>query len=165
VTNNSIVINTARDLLKISVISREEGLRDSFTGLIHGFGMRDGAFASSCSWETGSPLVVVGARETDMACALHRIGELKGGIVVAQDGKVIAELGLPVGGFIASCTVEEAAERLEQIQAALGRLGCLLQNPYLSLQVLTGVFLPFFRVTKRGLVNTKDRNPVPLIAD
>jgi adenine deaminase len=165
VTNNCIAINTARDLLKISVISREEGLRDSFTGLIHGFGMRDGAFASSCSWEIGSPMVVVGACETDMACALHRIGELEGGVVVAQNGKIIAELSLPIGGFLASCTVEEAAGRLEQIQEALSGLGCPLQNPYLSLQVLTGVFLPFFRITKRGLVNTKDRNLVPLIAD
>jgi adenine deaminase len=96
---------------------------------------------------------------------LHRIGELEGGVVVAQNGKIIAELSLPIGGFLASCTVEEAAGRLEQIQEALSGLGCPLQNPYLSLQVLTGVFLPFFRITKRGLVNTKDRNLVPLIVD
>lgn len=166
VMNNRIAIDTERDLLKIAVIGRDGGeeLRDSFTGLIHGFGMLDGAFASSCSWEIGSPLVVVGARETDMACALHRIAGIGGGIVVAQDGKITAELSLPIGGFLASCTVEEAAERLEQIQKALGNLGCPLQNPYLSLQVLTGVFLPFFRITKKGLVNTKDRKTVPLIA-
>lgn len=165
VKNHCVTIDTDRDLLKIAVISRKKGLRESFTGLIHGFGMRDGAFASSCSWEIGSPLIAIGARETDMTCSLHRIAELKGGIVVAHNGKVIAELSLPVGGFLASCPVEEAAARLEQIREALASLGCPLQNPYLSLQVLTGVFLPFFRITKKGLVSTGDRRLVPLFVD
>ncbi|MEJ2740320.1 MAG: amidohydrolase family protein, partial [Dehalococcoidia bacterium] len=61
VTNNSIAVDTERDILKIAVIDRKNGIKDSTTGLIHGFGMKEGAFASSCSWELGSPLVVVGA--------------------------------------------------------------------------------------------------------
>jgi adenine deaminase len=165
VKDHYVSIDTDRDLLKIAVISRKEGQLENFTGLIHGFGMKDGAFASSCSWETGSPVVVIGARETDMGHAVHRIAELKGGIVVAHGGKIVAELSLPIGGFIASCPVEEAAARLEQIRDTLRGLGCFLNNPYLSLQVLTGVFLPYFRITRKGLVNTKDRKLVPMFID
>jgi adenine deaminase len=165
VTNSSIVPDTERDILKIAVIDRKNGIKDSATGLIHGFGMKEGAFASSCSWELGSPLVVVGAGEGDMARAVNRIIELKGGIVVARKGEVVAELPLPIGGFLASCSLEEAAEKLNGIRDVLNGLGCDLQNPYLSLQVLTGVFLPFFRITKKGLVNTKDRKLVPMFVD
>ena len=165
VTDGSIAADTERDILKIAVIDRKNGIKDSTTGLIHGFGIREGAFASSCSWELGSPLVVVGARETDMAQAVNRIIELKGGIVVTCKGEVVAELPLPIGGFLASCTVEEAAAKLNGIFDVLKGLGCPLQNPYISLQVITGVFLPFFRITKKGLVNTKDRKLVPIFVD
>ena len=165
VINNSVAVNAERDIMKIAVIDRKNGIKDSATGLIHGFGMREGAFASSCSWELGSPLVVVGAGEADMARAVNRIAELKGGIVVTCQGEVVSELPLPIGGFLASCSVEEAADKLNEIRDVLNGLGCRLPNPYLSLQVLTGVFLPFFRITKKGLVNTKDRKLVPMFVD
>jgi adenine deaminase len=165
VVNRSIAVDTERDIIKIAVISRQKEAGERYVGMIHGFGMKEGAFASSCSWELGSPLVVVGAEEADMARAVNRIAELKGGIVVSRKGKVVAELPLPIGGFLASCPVEEAADKLNGIREALNSLGCRLQNPYLSLQVLTGVFLPFFRITKMGLVNTKDRKLVPMFVD
>ncbi|MEJ2740865.1 MAG: adenine deaminase C-terminal domain-containing protein, partial [Dehalococcoidia bacterium] len=82
-----------------------------------------------------------------------------------RKGEVVAELPLSIGGFLASCSIEEAAEKLDGIRDVLSSLGCSLQNPYLSLQVLTGVFLPFFRITKKGLVNTKDRKLVPMFVD
>lgn len=163
VANGSIQADPKQDIVKVAVIDRHHGTGRSFTGFVKGFGMKSGAFASSYSWEARSPIVVIGANEDDMACAVNRIAELSGGIIVCAGGKILAELPLPIGGLLATCSVEEAAERLYQIRQSLKNLGCSLSNPYLSIQTLSGTFLPYFRITQEGLVNSKEKRIVALI--
>jgi adenine deaminase len=76
---------------------------------------------------------------------------------------VVAELPLPIGGFIADCSIEEAAEKMHHIRENLYGLGCTLSNPYLTIQTLSGTFLPYFRITQKGLVNIKEKKLVDLV--
>jgi adenine deaminase len=64
-----------------------------------------------------------------MVCALKRIDELKGGIVVAHRGKIIAELALLIGGYIADCPIEEAAKKTDANRRSTEKTGCRLSNP------------------------------------
>ena len=98
-----------------------------------------------------------------MALAVNRIAEINGGVLVCADGRIVAELPLPYCGFAAVCSTEEAAEKLRQIRENLANLGCSLPNPFMSLQTLSGTFLPYFRITQKGLVDTSKKRIVKLI--
>ena len=55
--------------------------------------------------------MVVGARDAsgpaDMAAAVARVAEMGGGQVVVVDGKVIAEVALPIAGLISEKSLPE----------------------------------------------------------
>jgi adenine deaminase len=107
--------------------------------------------------------MVVGVHDDDMALAVNRIIDMNGGIVVCADNKILSELPMPIGGFLADCSVEEAAEKMHSIMQNLHGLGCPLSNPYITIQTLCGTFLPYFRITQKGLVNIKEKKLVSLI--
>jgi adenine deaminase len=148
-----------KDILKAAVISCEGKI---FTGLVKGQGFRTGAMATSGAWETFA-IVVVGAGEADMAMAVNRIFEMRGGIVVSGEGKIQAELALPVAGLMSNQSIEEIAERLNQIQAKARALGFRFADATLTLAVLTTAAIPFLRLCEDGLVDSKTGKGVDLV--
>jgi adenine deaminase len=148
-----------QDILKASVITCEG---NRFTGLIKGPGFRAGAMATSWAWETFAT-VVVGASEADMAMAVNRIFELGGGIVLCAQGKVQAELALPVAGIMSNQRIEQIAERLNDIQAKARALGFRFNDAALTLAVLTTAAIPFLRLSEDGLVDVKTGKVVDLV--
>jgi adenine deaminase len=151
--------DAGKDILKASVISCEG---KQFTGLVRGQGLRAGAIATSAAWETFAT-VVVGADDGDMATAVNRVSEMNGGIVVCSEGKIHAELALPVAGFLSDQRIEEIVERLHQIQAKAKALGFRFADAALTLAVLTTAAIPFLRLCEDGLVDSKTGRVVDLI--
>lgn len=164
-TSDGIVMADSRkDVLKVAVINRYAGVGEKFVGLIHGFGLRTGAYATTISWDCGN-LVVVGANDADMASAANRIRELQGGAVLCADGAIYEELPLPVGGVISELPLEEIDRRMQRIDSRLRELGCALPNPFLSLQTLAFTPLPYLRITERGLFDVRQKKQVGLFID
>ena len=58
-----------------------------------------------------------------MAFAANRIRELGGGIVSVKNGKVVAEMPLPIGGLMSCETAEKAAEENEKVRESVYSLG------------------------------------------
>lgn len=165
VENDSILTDLAQDILKVSVIERRTGSGKIVSGFIQGIGFKSGACACSTSWELGSPIIVVGVTEADMANAVNRVIEMQGGLVVSNNGEIMAEVPLPIGGVIAKGKLDETAEEFRQIRQALADLGSTLSNPFLTIQTTPGTFLPFFRITLQGFVDLKNKELVDLIVD
>ena len=78
-------------------------------GFVKGFGLKRGAIASSVGHDSHN-ITVVGATDEDMAVAVNRLIELGGGFVVAEGGKVTAELALPMAGLMSLQPFEMVAE-------------------------------------------------------
>ena len=57
-------------------------------------------------------ITVVGASEEDMATAVNRLIEIEGGFAVAEGGRVLAELALPVAGLMSLLSFEQVREAL-----------------------------------------------------
>lgn len=157
--NGRVQVDTETDILKVAAIDRTHRPGRTFVGLIRGFGLKAGAFACSAAWDT-SDIIVVGADGADMAASVNRIRALQGGAVVCVDGRIRAELALPVFGLLSEAPVPEVAAALNAIKAELSRLGCGFPDPLLTLVTLTGAAIPFFRICEEGLVNFKDGRTV-----
>jgi len=164
VVDGEISSNTGRDILKVAAIDRRFAPGKTFVGLIQGFRLNRGAVASSKAWDT-SDIIVVGARDEDMALAVNRIAELKGGAVVCAGGEILAEVALPVLGIISDLPIEALAGKMEEIRSAIKGLGFPFADPLLSLNTLTGAAIPFLRICEEGLVNLKDGQRVNLLVN
>jgi adenine deaminase len=155
VTGGEILADTGKDIIKVAAIDRVHEPGKRFTGLIHGIGMKSGAFASSAAWDT-SDIIVVGASDADMALAVNRIREMQGGAVVCDQGAVLVEVALPVMGIMAQTPVLEMARQLDAFGTAIGTLGVNFSDPLLTLVTLTGAAIPYLRICDDGLVNLKN---------
>jgi adenine deaminase len=164
VTDGQLSADGDQDIIKIAAIDRARNPGDSFTGLIKGFGLKSGAIASSAAWDC-SDIVVIGANDPDMALAVNRIQRLQGGTVVCDQGKILAELLLPVFGLISDLPLETINQRFNRVAEAARNLGVPFARPMLSLITLTGAAIPYLRICEEGYVNLKDGQPVPLFVD
>jgi len=101
-----------RDLIKIAVIERHGINGNIATGFVKGFGLQGGAIASTVCHDHHN-IACVGVDYEDMALACSRMTDLEGGFVVARDGKILAELALPVAGLMSLESFEHVRDKLE----------------------------------------------------
>ncbi|MBC8438800.1 MAG: adenine deaminase [Deltaproteobacteria bacterium] len=155
VFDGQILGDVEKDIIKIAAIDRVKASNRCFTGLITGVGMKKGAIAASASWDTRD-IIVLGANEADMALAVNRIMDLKGGSVVCANGIVLADLPMPILGIMSDLSMEQIARKTEQVNKAAKELGTIFEDPILSLVTMTSAAIPFLRICEEGLVNLKD---------
>ena len=165
VDHDSILGDLEQDILKVSIIERRTNSGKVISGFIQGIGIKSGACACSFSWEMGSPMVVVGTNEIDMARAINRIVELQGGLAVVNNGQIMAEAPLPICGFMGAGPLEYLVQGFANTKKAMTDLGSSLSDPFLTLQTIPGTFLPYFRITLQGFVDLKNKKFVDLIVE
>ncbi|NLL58474.1 MAG: adenine deaminase [Firmicutes bacterium] len=158
-----IKADTERDLLKVSCVNFEDSKGKQFVGLVKGFKMKRGALASSMAWDLTN-IIAVGADESDMALAMNRVIEMQGGAVVCADGRVLAEMYLPIGGCLSEAPIEELIRQSEAFQRAAAGLGSFLPNIHLTLTTLTTPAIPFLRICEEGLFDVRTNSRVELIS-
>ncbi|MCG7572945.1 adenine deaminase [Phaeobacter sp. CNT1-3] len=141
-----------RDLIKIAVIERHGKNGNMATGFVRGFNLQRGAIASTVCHDHHN-IAVVGADYDDMALAANRLGEIEGGFVVVEGGKVLAELPLPVAGLMSLESHEVVHDQLIALRAAARDLGVTLEEPFLQLAFLALPVIPNLKITDRGLVD------------
>src|SRR6266700_2362196 len=158
------VADPPRDLAKIAVIERHLGTGRVGLGFVRGFGLERGALGSTVAHDAHN-LVVVGTNDADMARVVEQLGELGGGIVAVDDGEVLAELPLPVGGLLADLPLAEVVERSRACTEAAARLGCRGATPFLTMSFLALSVIPSLKITDQGLVDVDRFELVPLEAN
>ena len=141
-----------RDLARISVIERHGKNGNIGNGFVRGFSLKSGAIASTVCHDHHN-IACVGANYLDMATAVHRLGEIEGGFVVVQDGRILAELPLPIAGLMSDQPFEVVRARLEDLRNAAKSLGVGLEEPFLQLAFLALPVIPSLKITDHGMVD------------
>ena len=164
VRDGEAVADPERDLAKIAVLERHLGTERVGLGFVQGFGLQRGALGSTVAHDAHN-LVVVGTNDTDMAFVVERLADLGGGIVAVDDGAVLAELPLPVGGLLSDLPLAEVVDRSRACTEAAERLGCRGATPFLTMSFLALSVIPSLKITDQGLVDVDRFELVPLEAD
>jgi adenine deaminase len=144
--------NPEEDLAKIALIPRQDDRAGM--GLVSGFGAKIGAIASSIAHETHS-LMVLGFNDQDMALAVNQVVEMKGGIVIVDEGKILSLLSLPIGGIMSPLKIPRLAGELDRIAKSLKGRGCTLEDPLWTLGFLSFTSLIELRITFSGVYEVK----------
>lgn len=145
-------VDLDRDLIRIAVIERHGKNGNRATGFVQGFGLKRGAIASTVCHDHHN-IAVVGADYADMALAANRLGEIEGGFVVVDGGRVLAELALPVAGLMSLEPFEVVRDSLVALRAAASGLGVVLEEPFLQLAFLALPVIPHLKITDHGMVD------------
>jgi adenine deaminase len=120
-------------------------------GLVGGFGLKRGALASSIAHDSHN-IIAVGANDQDIFAAVKEIERLRGGLVAAGGGKILANLALPVAGLLSDEPLETVVNELERLERTAVELGARLPSPFAALSFLALPVIPEIRLTDRGLV-------------
>lgn len=164
VMGGRIVSDTARDILKIAVVERHKRSGNVGLGLISGFGLKQGAIASSVAHDAHN-IIVVGTSDQDMVLAVKEIERLNGGLVAVSQGKVTAELALPVAGLVSDKPYEKVSRDLDKLDKAAGEMGSTMAHPFMTLSFMALEVIPVLKITDRGLVDVSKAKFIDLFTD
>jgi adenine deaminase len=158
------VADPSRDILKIAVIERHKATGNIGLGFVKGFGLRDGAIASSVAHDSHN-IVVIGVQDEDMAQAVQGIAEMHGGLIAVKQGKTLASLPLPIGGLMSDQSIEEVRDGLKRLYQTVKEVGCKLEEPFMALSFLALPVIPELKITDKGLVDVTQFKIVPLFGE
>jgi adenine deaminase len=160
--NKSVESDIDNDVLKIIVKDR---YNDSppVTGFIKGFGLNEGAFASSVAHDSHN-IISVGTNDKDITVAVNEIIRKKGGLAVSSGGKV-ASLQLNIGGIMTTRFCREVAHDYEMLNELVKSLGCTMAAPFMTLSFMALLVIPDLKIGDRGLFNVNKFNLVPLFVE
>jgi len=151
------VPNVENDLLKIAVVSRYSKEKSIFVGAVTGFGIKNGAIATSVGHDSHN-MSVIGTNDSDMVLAINEILNMRGGIVVSSNGNILAELPLSIGGLMSFLTTEEVVKKINELKDAAKSIGCIINDPFMVLSFVQLAVIPKLRITNFGLVDVEKGN-------
>lgn len=139
------------ELLKIAVIERHHATGNIGIGLINGYGLRNGAVATTVGHDSHN-IIVVGSNDDDMLVAVEELKRINGGYSVVNDGKAIGSLPLPFGGLMSVLSAEEFIPMLDKTIEAARSLG-INENidPFITLSFMALPVIPEIRITDMGI--------------
>ena len=160
VADGAAVADPQRDLLKIAVVNRYAARAPVALGFIRGFGLREGALASSVAHDSHN-IVAVGADDESLAAAVNLAIAHKGGLVAAGRGEARV-LPLPIAGLMADGEGRAVAAAYTEIDAAAKALGCGLAAPFMTLSFMALLVIPDLKLSDRGLFSGVKWTDVPV---
>lgn len=145
----------SKDQLKIAVIERHHSTGNIGLGIVKGFGIKNGAIATTVAHDSHN-IVVVGTSDEEMFLAVNHIKKMNGGIAIVSGKEVIASLPLSIGGLMSENNYLEVQEQLNSLNQALSIIGVdTVFNPFLTLSFLTLPVIPEIKLTDKGLFEFK----------
>ncbi|MFX1565516.1 MAG: adenine deaminase [Promethearchaeota archaeon] len=151
-----------RDILTIAVIERYMKGGNIGVGFIRGFGLKEGAIASSIAHDSHN-IITVATTPEDALMAVSTVSQTMGGIAAVHGRKILATLPLPIAGVITDEPVQKVAQKLQAVRKAAHDLGCTFEHPFLTLSFMALPVIPALKITDKGLVDAKEMKVIPVI--
>jgi len=162
--NGWVKSDIERDILKLAVVERHKATGNIGLGLVMGFGLDEGALASSVAHDSHN-LIAVGVDDHEIWQSIEEVKQMGGGMAVVNDGKVLAKVPLEVAGLMSRESLEGLTEKLDEANRAASSLGCTVPEPFMSLSFLALPVIPELKLTDLGLVDVEKFSLVSLFVD
>ncbi len=155
-------IDIERDILKLAVLERHMDTGHAGLGYIKGIGIKHGAIAASVSHDSHN-LIVIGTNDKDMAVAAERVRKLRGGMVAADNGEIIAEMQLEIAGLMTTADAKTLGEQNLKVRKAANSLGAPENvEPFMNMGFVSLPVIPKLKMSTQGLVDVNKQERVEL---
>ena len=164
IENGEIVADVSRDILKLVVVERHRATGNVGVGFVRGFKLNSGAIGSTVAHDAHN-VVVAGTNDADILFAIQELERLQGGQIAVANGKVKAELPLPIAGLVTDQPLAKAMRLIDDLNAAAHALGCDLAAPFMTLSFLSLSPIPELKLTDQGLIDATKLQKTSLFVD
>lgn len=148
-------VDPDNNIVKLAVFERYHNSSHVGLGFLGNYGLRSGAVATSIGHDSHN-LLIAGTSDADIAAAGNCVIENNGGLAVVENGRVVADLPLTVGGLISEFSLEETAERLENMKSVLRNMGISKDiDPFMTLAFVSLPVIPKLRLNSLGLIDVE----------
>ncbi|OQA92118.1 MAG: Adenine deaminase [Elusimicrobia bacterium ADurb.Bin231] len=155
------VSDIKRDILKMVIVERHMSSGSIGKGFVKGFGLKKGAIASSVAHDAHN-ILCVGADDQSLFTACVEVVKMGGGLCVVDGEKVLGKLPLPIAGLMTDKPLEYVVKELEKLVTISKKLGCTLDDPFMTLSFLALPVIPELKLTDKGLVDVSKMKLVEL---
>jgi adenine deaminase len=165
VTDGCVCLPKDQDLLKLAVFERHSATGNIGVGLVEGFGLEEGAIASTIAHDSHN-LIAIGKNDEDIIKAAEVLKKIQGGVVIVKHGEVVGELSLPIAGLMSEQSAAAVEEKLAQLKEIAYKMGVFKDyDPFLTLAFLSLPVIPELKLTDLGLVDVSSFSFIPLMED
>ncbi|MFI3207935.1 MAG: adenine deaminase [Eubacteriales bacterium] len=160
------IYNSEEDLVKVAVIERHNNTGNVAVALLKGYGIKQGAVALSVAHDSHN-IIVVGVNDEDMAYAVEELIVQGGGVVLACDGEVKANMPMPIGGIMSDQSGEWVDEKLTEIHEVAHKELKISGDvePVMTLCFMSLAVIPEVKLTDMGLFDVLKFDFIPLEAE
>ena len=143
-------------LVKLAVVERHHAYPQAGLGILAGYARRETAFPGAVAVTVAHDshnLIIAGGRDEDMVAAAQRIAKMGGGLCAVKEGRVVAELPLPVAGLMSDRSVDDFIAAQTAFNRALRDAFDFAPgiDPVETLSFMALPVIPTLRVTDKGL--------------
>ena len=157
-------VDTDRDIVKISVVERHHFTGHIGIGFIKGYGIKQGAIASSIGHDSHN-IIVVGTNDKDMAMAVNTVKNNNGGLAIVCDNVLLGDLKLEVAGLMTENDENYVISNIEKLKdIAYFDLGVKRDiDPFMTLAFMQLPVIPELKIIPKGLVRVNEQKVVEAI--
>lgn len=136
---------------KLCVIERHHYSGNVGVAAIKGFGIHDGAIATTVAHDSHN-IIVVGDNDQDILLAVNHLAEIGGGYVVVGNHKIIGAVPLSLAGLISLESGEMVQKKVASLISSAHKLGVAPGvDPFITLSFMALPVIPTLRLTDLGL--------------
>ncbi|MBA2304161.1 MAG: adenine deaminase [Acidobacteria bacterium] len=165
VSGGRVLRDLPRGITKFAIVERY-GKGMSIGVSFWELGFDQGAIAWTVNHDHHN-LGVLGATDEDMAAAANRCAAIEGGYVIVKDGKVLAELPLPIAGLMSDddpAKVAAMIRKLDQVATELHPAASLADHPTDRITFMNLTCDPWkYSLTDLGLFNLETQQRMPVV--
>lgn len=152
------------DIAAIVVAERYHATGGMALAFTKGFSLKKGAIASSVAHDSHN-IIGIGTNYQDLAVAINRVADLKGGQVVIAEGEILAEISLPILGLMSPDPVEEVCDAIRSLTIAAHGIGCEMRWPHMFMSFMTCSAGPGYSITDQGLLDGYQQEFLPVVVE
>lgn len=153
VKNKNIISDIDKDILKIVVYNRYKINSKPQIGFISGFGLKQGAIASSIAHDSHN-IIAVGCSDKEICQAINEIIENKGGLTYVKN-KDYYTLNLEFGGLMTQDSAENTAHKYETLNKMIKSHGSKLTSAFMTLSFMALLVIPKLKIGDKGLFDVE----------
>lgn len=138
-------------LCYLAVLERHKNTGNIGRALLHGYGVSNGAIASSIGHDSHN-IIVAGSNAADMHRAVEEVIDMKGGVAVVQNGTVLSKFALPIAGLMSAMEPVQLADCIHDAAEKAHTIGVYPEvEPLIGLSFLALPVIPELKLTDSGL--------------
>lgn len=144
----------ANELCLIAVIERHHKTGNIGLGLIKGYGIKNGAAATTVAHDSHN-MIIIGTNSEAMFTAATELLNSNGGYILVENTTVLRTLPLPICGLMSDKPADKLIKELEEIKCLAHKQGVHPAiDPFISLSFMALPVIPKIRITDMGMFDT-----------